>query len=369
MLKQIFKNRVGVADSSSDAHVFANSRLLSHRCINIVYDGADYFLRDSALIEWLQRYEHYVICGTGGSIGISEVFQCFFDATKLTVCDDIEYNVLKRVYVEHQNAGFIFISKSGTTYETLIQLRSLIDYGLPHKQILIVTQQHLSPMRCIAEELCLLHREHPEDIGGRFAAFSIVGLLPLYLAGQDVMHYLQTAADFVERGWNLRACNADFRVENATSSAGALFLYEASRAGANLMVNFVYGRRLSAFNSWLSQLIAESCGKNSSGILPLGCIGPRDQHSVLQFLLDGACRPAWTFIADSQDVRVMQMCENTFADVENEHMRLFKIRSAENLYELLMHFIIEVILFCDLLNINAFSQEAVEQLKQKFIAK
>lgn len=336
--------------------------LLSHRCINIVHDGADYFLQDSALIAWLHRYPHYVICGIGGSVGISEVFKCFFDSTHFTVCDSVESESLRRLFSEHEGNGFIFISKSGATYETLAQLQDLLSHGLSREQILIITQPTTSPLRNIAYEFKILCRDHPEDIGGRFSAFSIVGLLPLYLSGQDVRQYLRTAADFVQR--DLSLCDG-----LSAASRGALFLYDAHRAGANLCVNFVYGHRLAAFNNWLSQLIAESCGKKSSGLLPFGCIGPRDQHSVLQFLLDGDCKPVWTFVTTTDDARVMRMCRDAFYAIENNHMRFFSIHSANNLYEMLLYFMCEVILFCDLLGIDAFSQDAVEQLKQKFVAK
>jgi glucose-6-phosphate isomerase len=60
----------------------------------------------------------------------------------------------------------------------------------------------------------------------------------------------------------------------------------------NINVVFSYSSRLEGFNKWYIQLWGESLGKvdiNSTrqGLTPIGIIGPIDQHSFLQLIVDG----------------------------------------------------------------------------------
>ena len=46
---------------------------------------------------------------------------------------------------------------------------------------------------------------------------------------------------------------------------------------------------------WYQQLIAESLGKKSQGILPIVSLMPKDNHSLMQLYLDGSRNNFFTF--------------------------------------------------------------------------
>ena len=89
--------------------------------------------------------------------------------------------------------GFIIISKSGTTPETLSQFGSIINIAreknnldMLFKNSLVVTEFKDSPLFNIAEKNKCTLLEHKKDIGGRYSIFSNVGMIPAILAGLDV---------------------------------------------------------------------------------------------------------------------------------------------------------------------------------------
>ena len=80
----------------------------------------------------------------------------------------------------------------------------------------------------------------------------------------------------------------------------ARFLVE-NKNKFNINVVFSYSSLLESFNKWYVQLWAESLGKiNINGtrqaLTPIGLIGPVDQHSFLQLIMDGVRDKTVTFI-------------------------------------------------------------------------
>jgi len=80
----------------------------------------------------------------------------------------------------------------------------------------------------------------------------------------------------------------------------ARFLVE-NKNRFNINVIFSYSSSLESFNKWYIQLWAESLGKKNvnntrQAITPIGLIGPIDQHSFLQLIIDGVRDKTITFI-------------------------------------------------------------------------
>jgi glucose-6-phosphate isomerase len=80
----------------------------------------------------------------------------------------------------------------------------------------------------------------------------------------------------------------------------ARFLVE-NKSRFNINVVFSYSSLLESFNKWYVQLWAESLGKiNVNGtrqaLTPIGLVGPVDQHSFLQLIMDGVRDKTVTFI-------------------------------------------------------------------------
>ena len=141
---------------------------------------------------------------------------------------------------------------------------------------------------------------------------------------------------------------------------------------------------------WYQQLIAESLGKNSKGILPLISSMPKDNHSLMQLYLDGPKNCFFTFFDvndhDSQKINNSEIL-HSFNYLKNKNLyqiksaqkkatenvfrkkkipfRSFKVllRSEEALGELFTFFMLETILLGDAMKVNPFDQPSVELIK------
>ena len=141
---------------------------------------------------------------------------------------------------------------------------------------------------------------------------------------------------------------------------------------------------------WYQQLLAESLGKNSKGILPVISSMPKDNHSLMQLYLDGPKNSFFTFFDvndhDNQKINNLEILqsynflknknlyqiksaqkkatENIFRK-KNIPFRSFRVlqRSEEALGELFTFFMLETILLGDLMKVNPFDQPSVELIK------
>ena len=143
---------------------------------------------------------------------------------------------------------------------------------------------------------------------------------------------------------------------------------------------------------WYQQLIAESLGKNKKGFLPVISNMPKDNHSLMQFYLDGIKNNFFTFfyvhernsskIKDNNILSSHRFIRNkcikdiTFAQKKatenvfnrkNIPFRSFEIkkRDEKTLGELFCFFILETILIGRALRINPYNQPAVEIIKKE----
>ena len=106
--------------------------------------------------------------------------------------------------------------------------------------------------------------ENDPNIGGRYSALSLFGLVPAALIGAPVHALLERAA---ARRAGLRALRLDARrnpgpVARRSRSA-------SSRAHGRDKLTFVVGDPVASFGLWVEQLVAESTGKHGRGILPV----------------------------------------------------------------------------------------------------
>ncbi len=114
--------------------------------------------------------------------------------------------------------------------------------------------------------------------------FGAVGLVPLAIVGIDIDKILAGTKEvhdsFFAQGetYSRVVKKARFFVEN--------------KSCFNINVVFSYSSRLEGFNKWYIQLWGESLGKidvdgTKQGLTPIGIIGPIDQHSFLQLIVEG----------------------------------------------------------------------------------
>ena len=101
---------------------------------------------------------------------------------------------------------------------------------------------------------------NPADIGGRFSALSLFGLVPCALLGADPAGLLDAGATMAE------GCRQENHA-NAGLELGA-FIGAAAAAGRDKLT-VVLPRSLASLGLWIEQLVAESTGKHGKGALPI----------------------------------------------------------------------------------------------------
>ena len=98
------------------------------------------------------------------------------------------------------------------------------------------------------------------DVGGRYSALSVFGLVPAALAGIDLGTLLGRASEMAA------ACRRP-GTDNPGLALGAA-IGEAARAGADKLT-ILTSERLAPLGDWIEQLVAESTGKAGTGIVPI----------------------------------------------------------------------------------------------------
>jgi transaldolase/glucose-6-phosphate isomerase len=215
---------------------------------------------------------HVLILGMGGSSLAPEVFQTTFGNADgypdLTVLDSTHPAAIRHVEAKLDLAHTLFVvsSKSGTTIEPLSFYRYFrhLDKHTPNagKRFIAITDPE-SPLEKLAQtEGFRRVFTAPPDIGGRYSALSVFGLLPAALIGVDASLLLHRAWEMAE---SCAACVA--ATGNPGLTLGAV-LAESAAAGRD-KCTFIVSPSLASLPVWLEQLIAESTGKQSKGIVPI----------------------------------------------------------------------------------------------------
>lgn len=188
---------------------------------------------------------------------------------------------------------FIVISKSGTTIETISIFKYLSSLIKMSKENLLIITESDSKLHSFAESNKITTFEIPKNVGGRFSVLSNVGLVPLYLAGFDIDELLNGA----------RKISTSFFEQNSlyTHLLKKARTYYEYKDVYNVNAVFSYSQLLDGFNKWYIQLWGESLGKIDAnninqGLTPIGLLGPVDQHSFLQLIVEGKRDKTVTFI-------------------------------------------------------------------------
>jgi transaldolase/glucose-6-phosphate isomerase len=154
----------------------------------------------------------------------------------------------------------IAASKSGTTLETRSHLAWAWDRHPDPARFAVITDPGSELASLATERGFAAVFENPPDIGGRYSALSLFGLVPAILAGADVEGLLASAAGITEALRTAPPANPAARL--------AATMVAAVRAGRDKLT-LVVPAQLATFGLWLEQLLAESTGKDGTGIVPV----------------------------------------------------------------------------------------------------
>lgn len=188
---------------------------------------------------------------------------------------------------------FIVISKSGTTIETISIFKYLMSITKIDKSNLLVITEDDSKLNIFAKANDINSFEIPKNVGGRFSVLSNVGLVPLYLAGFNIDELLKGAKKTSDSFFEQKKLYKHLIKKART--------YYEFKDVYNINAIFSYSQLLEGFNKWYVQLWGESLGKvdtnnTNQGLTPIGLLGPVDQHSFLQLIVEGQRDKTITFI-------------------------------------------------------------------------
>jgi len=299
------------------------------------------------------------------------------------------------INLNFETCHFLIISKSGTTIETIAIYKYLLgvlkEKSIQNLPFTFITEKG-SKLEAHAKANNALAVNIQENIGGRFSALSAVGLIPLALAGVDIKCILK-GADKVKNSFFEAGYMQETLLKKAQYYATHSLTY-----GINSI--FSYAESLKYFNHWYVQLWGESLGKkqrNSSfnvGLTPIGLLGPKDQHSFLQLLVEGTRDKTVTFIKLESFDNQLTVPEKTLDGLEElDNINNIKFSSLINMQadsiiesiqhsqripldeitlkkqdefsigQLIYYYQLLTSLVGDLLNINAYNQPGVESGK------
>ena len=317
------------------------------------------------------------IIGIGGSIlGSKAIYYFLRDKIKSKI--SFKDNLISfRKELNQKKKLNIIISKSGNTLETIIN--SNIEIRKKDKNI-ILTENTQSYIKNLAQKLRAEVIDHKNYIGGRYSVLSEVGMLPAELMGLNTIKFKRL---------NYLINNKKFMNLLCENVEKTLSLIKKKKLNS-IILN--YDEKSENLFLWYQQLISESLGKKSKGILPVISNMPKDNHSLLQLYLDGPKNNFFTFfyVYDKKsnfitnnifskkfdflkgkkisDVIYVQKkaTQNIFLK-KNIPFRNFEIhnRSEEVLGELFCFFVLETILLGKALNVNPYDQPSVELIKKE----
>jgi len=343
-----------------------------------------------------------VLLGIGGSsLGAQAIAQLAFwgtpayrpaaGAPRLHIIDNLDGVTFERFLagMDLKTTRFHVVSKSGGTTEPLLQLLTAMDAiekagtGKHMKDHFAgEAEPGNNPLRAILEAMGAPVLEHDPELGGRYTAFSTVGLVPAMLAGLDAVALRQAG---------LAAWTAALHPSSAPADGAALSV-AAHEVGLAQQVLWTYSDRLERLSKWWRQLWAESLGKQGHGTTPVDALGPVDQHSQLQLYLDGPrdklftmvdivetstarANPEWArrhgldLLAGRDMCAVAEAQARATMETLARHgrpVRRISLGGGLNetaLAQLFIHFIVETLVTAKLWNVDPFGQPAVEESK------
>ena len=325
-------------------------------------------------IKKYKKFKHYRIFGMGGSSLGAEAIYSFLNRKirkKFSFVNNIDLSRNKNNKINQFN---IIISKSGNTLETLANL----NYQKVKKNCLFITENKNSYLRNLALKLKSEIIEHNNFIGGRYSVLSETGMIPAFFMGLEPNNF--------KRLDNLISSNKFINM--LTYNVSSIFSFHQKKKNNSIILN--YDENSNNLFYWYQQLVAESLGKSSKGILPIVSPVPKDNHSVMQLYLDGFKKNFFTFfyvmdnnlkkidnnsLLDShkylRNKKMSDILYSQFRATQNVFLKkkipfrsfIIKKRDEKTLGELFAFFILETILLGKALNINPYDQPAVESIK------
>ena len=347
---------------------------------NYILDSLKKNYKDSfskKIINKYKKYSTFKVIGMGGStLGTQTIYEFFKDIVKkdFVFIDNLRQ---KKLNIKNNKSVNLVVSKSGNTIETVVNSNIYIRRKDAN---IFITENNDNYLLKLANKLKAEIVHHNNYIGGRYSVLSEVGMLPAELMGLDANKFRQL---------NSLIKNKQF-INSLVSGISSTLNYIKNKKYNSVILN--YDEKSENLFKWYQQLVAESLGKKSKGLLPIVSNMPKDNHSVMQLYLDGFKNNFYTFfytnelksesiknsqiLSSQKFLRGKNLSNIMYAQkIATEKVfikkkipfRSFEIkkRNEKTLGELFCFFILETILIGKLLNVNPYDQPAVELIKKE----
>ena len=190
-------------------------------------------------------------------------------------------------FLEDKDFSINVISKSGKTLEPALSFRMLKEYmeakyGISGaaERIYVTTDSKKGVLKEVADKNLYETFVVPDDVGGRYSVLTPVGLLPIAVAGIDIVELLE-GASFAEKVY------ANDDLDNNDAYKYAAYRNILNRKGKDIEIMSSYEPSMHYFIEWFKQLFGESEGKDGKAIFPVGVDFTTDLHSLGQIIQDG----------------------------------------------------------------------------------
>ena len=335
-------------------------------------------------VKKFSQYKNIIIFGMGGSaLGAKSIYSFFKKKIKKKVFffDNLdsnlnyEYRQIKNL----KNSCFILISKSGNTLETIVNFGVVFSKNLLENKLVVITESTNNTLMKIAHKYKAEIIEHKNFVGGRYSVLSETGMFPAALMGLNLIKFKNLKRLIINKNF------VSSLIQNVAC------IYSLNKKKFNNSIIISYDTSLNDLGYWYQQLVAESLGKKGRGIYPILSSGPKDHHSLLQLYLDGPKDKFFTFFNSSKKEKNFKVNNKIIPDnlgfLKNKNIEFFinaqcmaaknifkskKIpfreitfnkKNEEELGEIFTFFVLETILLSRLINVDPFSQPAVELVK------
>jgi glucose-6-phosphate isomerase len=212
-----------------------------------------------------------VLLGMGGSSLAPEVLRAVLGPSpgwlRLHVLDSTDPAAIESASTPPERTLYVVASKSGTTIEpnTLAayfrdRLKAAVTAWADH--FVAITDEDTELARRARAERFRDLFINPSDIGGRYSALSFFGLVPAALMGLDLRAILGWGVAMLAVAEELSAASANPAVALGWAMAAA------AREGRDKLT-VLLPPSLEPFGLWVEQLVAESTGKQGTGIVPI----------------------------------------------------------------------------------------------------
>ncbi|WP_336631395.1 MULTISPECIES: glucose-6-phosphate isomerase [unclassified Microbacterium] len=213
-----------------------------------------------------------VLAGMGGSSLAPEVIAATAGVPLVVLDSTAPGQVLAAIDGDAEQGGLaqtvlVVSSKSGSTVETDSARRAFEaawrDLGIDPAEHIVVVTDPGSPLEESARAAGYRVFTADPEVGGRYSALTAFGLVPAGLAGVDISELLDEAEA------TLLEVAIDDPRNPALVLAAAIAGSEPGSARRDKIGLVTDGTHIVGLPDWIEQLVAESTGKNGTGILPV----------------------------------------------------------------------------------------------------